>query len=165
MNAEGQVAELQKRFPELGRGAVFDVTGKGERFCELIYPNPYQAGFPLTVTVFDDGSLISFGKVSDVAGEKRLPLDAAICAIDDIIHDRVIFVLQYNNKDAMEHSRLYACEAFAVTDGEGDMKAEYEELIHTLHKPLRGLGRLFSTLKGIFVITDFSGGVHDEITR
>lgn len=165
MNAEEQVLELQRKFPELGKRAVFDMTDRGERFCELIYPNKLRAGFPLTVTVFDDGSLIAFGKVSDIAGSKRLPLDAAVCAIDDIIHDRVIFVFQYSSREAMEQGRLVASDAFAITGGEGDMQAEYERLMHTLHRPLRGVGRLFSSLKGLFIITNFSGSLYDEITR
>lgn len=165
MNLSEQVLELQKRFPELGRRAVYDMTDKGESFCELVYPNPAQQSLPLTLTVFDDGTAISLGKIPDVAGGKRLPIDAAICAVDDIIHDRIIFVFQYASRSAMESSLPIACDAFVMTEGEGDMRTEYDDLMRTLRKPLSAFGKLFSSLKGIFVITDFSGSRRELIER
>lgn len=165
MKPEEFALSLQKKYDKFGSKIINDTTTKGERFCEIVYQNEHLPALPITLTIFEDGALVSFGNMSNVTGDKRLSYAAATQAIDDILSDKIIFVFCYADREKQNYGRLCDSYVFALTGDGDDMSVEYEKFIKTIKKPLGKFSRLFSPLKGIFCITNFSGSVSFEAER
>ena len=164
MKPEEFALALQKKFPAFG-GAIYDQTAKGEDFCEMVYPNEKQPMYPLTVTVYEDGALLSFGSLEDITGGKRLSLDETLQAVEDIISNRIVFVLCYGSKEKQADGKISDRRIFALTGDADDMQVEYDKFIEQLKKPIGRWPRVLTPLKGVFVFTNFSGSVNFEMTR
>lgn len=165
MKPEEFALALQRKFSAFGNKTIYDKTPKGEDFCELVYPNENQPAYPLTVTVFEDGALVSFGSLEDITGGKRLSLDATLGAIEDIIEDKIVFTLCYENAEKQSDGKINDRRIFALTGDVDDMQSEYDKFIGQLKKPIGRWPRFLTPLKGIFVFTNFSGSVSFEIKR
>ena len=165
MKPEEFATALQRKFSSFGGKIIYDQTERGEDFCELVYQNKCQPDKPITVTVYDDGALVSFGSMQNITGDRKISLDAAIQAINDIISDKIIFIFCYENSEKKDDGRLHDSYVFALTGDGSDMSREYEKFIASIKKPLGKIGRLFTPLKGIFAVTNFSGSVCFEIER
>lgn len=161
MSIQEYISALQKRFPEMGKKVRYDKTEHGEEFCELVYPNPSDENFPLTFTVFEDGGRISFSDIEKVTGEGKLSPEQIICAAEDIISDSVMFVFCYENPDKKENHRLRDSYVFPL----GEDSENYSKFIEKIKTPLMGFLRIFTPLKGVFVVRNFSGSENFEVTR
>ena len=93
MNIEEKIEFLRRRHPAFGRKVLYDVDNRGHEFCEMIYPNESNPTMPITVSVNEKGCLISVGQISNVTGDRQISVEQAASAIDDVINDRIIFVL------------------------------------------------------------------------
>ncbi len=164
MKTEEYAGILQKGFPPFGKKIINDITPKGEEFCEIIYKNPHSDAHPLTVTVYEDGAYISFGNMQKVTGEGRLDVEQMCCAIEDIISDKVMFVFCYADEEKKDDKRLSDSYVFALT-GDDDMSSEYDEFIRKIKTPLNKFSRMFSPIKGIFNVRNFSGSIDFEVKR
>ena len=165
MNIEEMIALLRRRFPAFGQKVIHDVDHRGNEFCEIIYPNEKNPSLPITVSINDDGCLISVGQISNVTGDRPISVDMAASAIEDIINDRVVFVLGFNDGDDIGSGAPFMTELYAITGDVDDMSEELEKFIEKIKKPVKGLWRKLTSLKGRFVITDFSGSRREEIIR
>lgn len=165
MRPEEFALSLQKKFPAFGGRIIYDRTAKGEDFCELVYPNDNQPAFPLTVTVYEDGALLSFGSLENISGGKKLSYEATLVAIDDVISDKIVFTLCYENTEKQSDGKISDRRVFALTGDADDMQAEYDKFIEQLKKPIGRWPRFLTPLKGVFVFTNFSGSVNFEIKR
>lgn len=165
MKPEEFALSLQKKYNKFGNRIISDTTDKGESFCEIIYQNDFIPALPITLTIFEDGAFVSFGNMSNVTGRKKLDYSAAAQAIEDILSDRIIFVFCYEDREKQNDGRLCDSYVFALTGEGDDMSAQYEKFISTIKKPLGKFSRLFSSLKGIFSVTNFSGSVSFEVER
>ncbi len=165
MKPEEFAMELQKKYPSFGKKIIYDKTASGDDFCEIIYENKDRPSHLLTVTIFCDGAELSFGSVSFFTGKKKLSLPETIQAIDDIIGDKTIFVFQYENRKGMESGRIIDRDIYALTGDKDDMTKEYRKFISEISAPIGKFKRLFTNLKGLFVITNFSGSINMEIER
>mgnify|MGYP003298474853 CR=1 FL=1 len=165
MNIEEKIEFLRKRHPLFGRRVLHDVDNKGNEFCEMIYPNEKNPMMPIAVSINEDGCLISVGQISNVTGRNPITAEQAASAIDDIINDRIIFVLGYADGVDVGSGAPFLTELFAITGGEDDMSADFEAFIAKISTPVKGLKRRFTSLKGRFKITSFSGAQDKIITR
>ena len=165
MNIEEMLDMLRRRYPAFGRKVIYDKDHKGREFAEIVYPNEKNPSMPITVSVSDDGCLISAGQISHVTGERPISIPEAISAIDDIINDRIVFVLGYEDKKDSISGAPFLTELFALTGDENDERGELDEFIAKLRTPVKGLRRYFASLKGRFVVTNFSGTINEEIFR
>ncbi len=165
MKPEEFAIEMQRKFSAFGGKIIYDQTVKGEDFCEIVYPNEKQPMYPLTVTAFEDGALLSFGSLEDITGGKRLRLDETLQAVEDIINDRIVFTLCYDNKERKTDGKISDRRIFALTGDADDMQSEYDKFIEQLKKPIGRWPRFLTPLKGIFVFTNFSGSINFEMVR
>ena len=165
MNIEEKVEFLRKRHPAFGRRVLYDVDNKGNEFCEMIYPNEQNPVMPIAVSVSDEGCLVSAGQIINVTGRTPITAEQAASAIDDIVSDRIIFVLGYADGVDIGSGAPFLTELFAITGGEDDMSAELEAFIAKISKPVTGWKRRFTSLKGRFLITSFSGEKNQTIIR
>ena len=165
MNPQEFALALQKKFSAFGGKIIYDKTAKGEDFCEIVYPNKKQPPYPLTVTVFEDGALLSFGSLEDITGGKRLSLDETLQATQDIVGDKIVFTICYENIEKQSDGKISDRRIFALTGDADDMQSEYDKFIEQLKKPIGRWPRFLTPLKGIFVFTNFSGSVNFEIVR
>ena len=165
MNIEEKIEFLRRRHPAFGRKVLYDVDNRGHEFCEMIYPNEQNPSMPITVSVDEKGCLISVGQISNVTGDHRISPEQAASAIDDIVNDKIIFVLGYADGIDIGSGAPFMTEIFAVTGEEDDMSEALEDFIAKISVPIKGLKRKLTRLKGRFVITDFSGSRHQEILR
>ena len=165
MNIEEKIEFLRKRHPAFGRKVLYDVDNRGHEFCEMIYPNESNPMMPVTVSVDEKGCLISVGQISNVTGDRQISVEQAASAIDDVVNDRIIFVLGYADDVDVGSGAPFMTEIFAITGEEDDMSEELEDLITRISTPVKGLRRKLTRLKGRFIITDFSGKSKREITR
>ena len=165
MNIEEKVEFLRKRHPAFGRRVLYDVDNKGNEFCEIIYPNEKNPMMPIAVSISEDGCLISVGQISNVTGRFPITAEQAASAIDDIINDRIVFVLGYADGVDVGSGAPFMTELFAITGGEDDMSEDLESFIAKINTPVKGLKRRFTSLKGRFVITSFSGNTNTTIIR
>lgn len=165
MNIEEKVEFLRRRHPAFGKKVLYDVDAKGNEFCEMIYPNEKNPMMPITVSVSEDGCLISVGQISHVTGNRAITLEQAASAIDDIVGDRVVFVLGYKDGEDIGTGAPYLTDIYPVTGDVDDKRPELEAFIAKISTPVTGLKRKFTSLKGRFIITDFSGGVSKTILR
>lgn len=164
MNIDEKIEFLRKKHPKFSRRVMHDVDDKGNEFCEIIYPNENNPMMPIAVSVSDEGCLISVGKYPNVTGDYPITVEQACSAIDDVINDRIVFVFGYENIED-EGNPPFMTELFPITGGEDDESLELEKFIARISTPVKGLKRRFTSLKGRFVITDFSGKSRREITR
>lgn len=165
MKPEEFATALQRKFSAFGGRIIYDQTAKGEDFCEMVYPNEKQPIYPLTVTAYEDGALLSFGSLEDITGKRKLSLDETIQAIEDIVCDRIVFALCYDNKERQSDGKVSDRRIFALTGDADDMQVEYDKFIEQLKKPIGRWPRFLTPLKGVFVFTNFSGSVNFEMTR
>jgi len=165
MNIDGITEYLKKRFAKLDSSVFHDEDNRGNLFNELIYPNEHQPNMPITVTVSDEGCLISVGQIANVTGDYPITHEQAAEAIDDIVNDRIIFALGYDYGDDIGFGAPFMTEIFAITGGVDDMSAELEKFIAKISTPLSKFKRRFTKLKGRFIITNFSGSENRTIIR
>ena len=165
MNIEDIIEFLRKRHPTFGRRVLYDVDHKGNEFCEMIYPNEKNPMMPIAVSVNEDGCLISVGQISYVTGQRPITVEQAASAIDDIVNDRIIFVLGYADDKDVGSGAPFLTELFAITGGDDDMSADLEAFISKISTPVTGWKRRFTSLKGRFIITSFSGAQNKTIIR
>ena len=165
MTLEEKISCLQKAHTPFGKRVIYDTDEKGNDFCELVYPNEKNPRFPITVSVSDNGCLVSVGQISNVTGRSPIEIDQAIEAIEDIVNDKIILVLGYHGEDDIGDGKPYLTEIFALTGGEDDMSDEYNEFIEKISTPIKGLARKLTRLKGRFIITNFSGSIDKTIER
>ena len=165
MTIQDFVSLLQKNYPKFGSKVIYDQTAKGEDFCELVYPNENMPAYPLTVTVFDDGALISFGNLENITGGKHLTLDETMQALDDVTTDKIVFTLCYENREKQADGKISDRRVFVLTGDMDDQRKEYDKLIEQLRKPIGRFPRFLTPLKGVFVFLSFTGSVNFEIER
>lgn len=164
MNIEEKIEFLRKKHPAFGRKVMHDVDPKGNEFCEIIYPNENDPMMPIAVSVSDEGCLISVGKIPNVTGDYPITVEQAAEAIDDIVLDRIVFVLGYEDGNDGEGAP-FMTEIYPLTGGVDDMSEDLERFITKISTPVTGFKRKLTKLKGRFVITNFSGSENRTITR
>ena len=165
MNIDEKIEFLRRRHPAFGRKVMHDVDAKGNEFCEIIYPNENNPTMPIAVSVSDKGCLISVGQISHVTGEQPISPEQAASAIDDIILDRIVFVLGYADNDDIGSGSPFMTDLYAITGGEDDMSDLLEKFIAKISTPVKGIRRKLTYLKGRFIITNFSGSENRTIIR
>ena len=165
MTLEQTVEYLKRQCRRFDEKVIYDTDRRGEEFCELLIRNESQPMLPLTLSVTDDGCSISVGQMEDITDNDSMTPDQALAAIDDIINDRIIFVLAYKDKDDIGFGSPYFSRIFAITGRDDDMTDEYNEFIEKISRPLTPFARKFTPLKGRFVICNFSGAISQTITR
>lgn len=166
MTVEQSVEYLLLHERRFDRNGIWDKDRRGRDFCELIIKNPNLPSFPVTVTVTENGCSVSVGQLEDVANSNRMTPEQVIAAIDDILSDRIIFVLAYNKEDDLGFGTPYFSRIFAITGEDDDMSEEYDEFIAKISTPIKHkLLRPLTALKGRFVIFNFSGLINKTIER
>lgn len=165
MKIEEKIEYIRRHHPNFGRQAIYDVDNRGNEFCELIYPNEHQPLMPIAVSVSDEGCFVSFGQISNVTGERPISHQQAVEAIDDIISDRIVFVLGYAEEDDIGSGAPFFTQIFALTGGEDDMREELDRFVFKISTPITGWKRKLTRLKGRFIITNFSGSENKTIFR
>ena len=165
MTIEDSIAYLRRSFPKISKKVTYDVDKKGRDFCELVLPNENNENMPVTITVNADGCRISAGRMMHISGEREINVEDAVCAIDDIINDKIVFVFKYKNEDDFSDRRACDSRFFALTDREDDMSAEFDSLIKKIQAPLKNkFQKIFSQNVGVFEIVSF-GGKFDRVVR
>ena len=164
MNIEEKIEFLRKKHPKFERRIMWDVDNHGNEFAEIIYPNGSDPLLPVTVAVSNEGCLISVGKVSHVTGDYPITVEQAVEAIDDIVSDRIIFVLGYADGNDGEGAPFMA-EIFPITGGEDDKSEDLQRFTEKISTPVTGFRRKLTRLKGRFLIFNFSGSENKTITR
>jgi len=147
------------------RDVIYDTDKHGDSFCELIIKNPSLPSFPITVTVTEEGCSLSVGNFSDVTGNKKMTPDQTLLAIEDIIADKIIFVLGYRDDDDIGFGSPFFSRIFALTGKDDDMTDDYDDFIKTVSTPINKRLRFLYSLKGRFLIFNFSGSVRKTILR
>ncbi len=147
------------------RDAIYDTDKRGEEFCELIIKNETNPSYPITVTVTDGGCSLSVGNFSNVTDSKRMTPDQTLSAIEDIIEDKIIFALGYRENDDIGFGSPFFSRIFALTGGEDDMGKEYDEFVKTISTPINKKLRFLYSMKGRFLIFNFSGSLQKTIIR
>lgn len=165
MKIDEQLDIIRRKHPKFGRQAIYDVDLRGVEFCEIIYPNAAQPLMPITVSVSEDGCLVSVGKISNVTGDRPITAAQACEAISDIISDKVAFVLGYPEDDDTLSGPPFMTEIFPLTGEVDDTSADFDKFIAKLSTPVTGFKRKLTKLKGSFLVTDFSGGRNKIIVR
>ena len=151
MTIEDSIAYLRRSFPKISKKVTYDVDKKGRDFCELVLPNENNENMPITITVNADGCRISAGRMMHISGERDINVEDAVCAIDDIINDKIVFVFKYKNEDDFSDRRACDSRFFALTDREDDMSAEFDGFVKSLEKTTKNkIQRFFSQDIGIF---------------
>ena len=144
---------------------IYDTDKHGDIFCELIIKNESLPSFPITVTATEDGCSLSVGNFENVTENKRMTPTEALLAIEDIIADRIIFVLGYRDDDDIGFGAPFFSKIFALTDNDDDMSRDYENFIKTISTPINKKLRFLYSLKGRFLIFNFSGSTNKTIIR
>ncbi len=165
MTAEQTAEYLLSKNRSFERNILYDIDKNGQRFCELIIQNKTHPAFPITVTVTDTGCSLSVGKFENVTGSSRMTADQALSAIDDIMLDKIIFVLGYNEEDDVGFGSPFFSHIFALTGGEDDMGADYGKFIKKISTPIKKNLRFLYFLKGRFFVFNYSGSVKNTIIR
>ena len=165
MNIEEKIEFLRKKHTGFDKRVMWDVDNKGNEFAEIIYPNKSNPMMPIAVSVSEEGCLISVGQIPDVVGSFPILPEEAVSAINDIISDKIIFVLGYSAEDDTGIGAPFFTRIFPITDDVDDMSEDLEIFIKKIESPLPKWKRSFTTLKGRFVITNFSGSEKREIIR
>ncbi len=165
MTIDEQISYLRSIYKGFSKHVLYDTDNKGNEFCELIYPNEKHPDMPLAVAIYEEGCLISVGKVSNVTGDYPIPCRAAASAIQDILEDRIVFVLGYREEDDTFSEAPFFSEFFVLTGKEDDTSAVFDKLIAKLETPVSGFRRKLTKLKGRFLVINFSGSEHRIMIR
>ncbi len=165
MTIEEQISYLHMKFPQFDRLIIHDRDNRGRAFCETIMPNKKMPSLPLTITLAERGCSISVGPFENVTGFDTMTIEQVCSAIKDIIADKIIFVQGYKDDDETGFGAPCFKRVFALTGGKDDMSEDFEDFIKQISKPLGKFSRIFTNLKGRFVIYNFSGTVNKEIIR
>ncbi|MBQ3012123.1 MAG: hypothetical protein IJD74_01125 [Clostridia bacterium] len=165
MNIEEKIEYLRRALPALDRRTIYDVDNRGEEFCEIIYPNKLQPTMPIAVSISERGCLISVGQISDVVGSFPITPEQAVSAINDIISDKIVFVLGFADEDDIGFGAPFFTQIFPITGEEDDMSEELEAFVKKIEAPLSKWKRKLTRFKGRFVITNFSGSENRVIFR
>ena len=156
---------LQNSFPKLDSRVINDVDRHGNEFRELILSDNDKNSPPIAVHICEDGCSVSVGQFEDVTGSRNMSAEQTRGAIEDIINNKIIFVIAYRDEDDVGFGKPFFQRIFAVTGDCDDMSREYEDFIRTIQKPLSPFARRFTSLKGRFIIFNFSGSLNTTITR
>ena len=100
-------AYLRSKYSRFGQKEIWDTDKHGDSFCEIVYPNESQPNLPITVTITEDGCYISVGQIEKITGNKPISVNQAVEAIDDVINDRIFFVLCYADGKEMGRTAEY----------------------------------------------------------
>ena len=165
MTVEEKVRYISEKCPALSKKVNRDEDARGNIFFDMIAENEKNPSMPLTLSVSEDGCTLSVGPIGNITGGKPISHEVALTAIDDVFSGKVIFVMGYRGKDTYGLETPFMTQIFALTGREDDMTKEYEVFKAKLSKPPSKFGRMFSSLRGRFVITDYSGDLTLEITR
>ena len=165
MTVEEKVRYITSKYPDFAKKTIRDEDARGNIFYDMIIENASNPSMPLTISVNDDGCTISVGLIGNITGGKPISHETALSAIEDVISGKVLFVIGYRGKDTYGVDTPFMTQIFALTGREDDMTEEYEAFRAKLSKPLSKLGRIFTGLKGKFIITNYSGELMLEITR
>lgn len=165
MTAEQTSEYLLSHSRRFERDVIYDTDKRGDSFCELIIKNNSLPSYPITVTVTEVGCSLSVGNFADVTGSKKMTPDQALLAIEDIIADKIIFVLGYREDDDIGFGSPFFSRIFALTGGDDDMSRDYEDFIKTISTPINKKLRFLYSLKGRFLIFNFSGSIYKNIIR
>ncbi len=165
MTVDQTVEYLLSCCRKFDRDVIHDTDRHGNQFCEMIIKNDAQPTMPITVTVTENGCSVSVGQFDDVANSKHMTPDQVIAAAEDIIADKIIFVLAYKDDDDIGFGAPYFSRIFALTGGADDMEADYEDFISKISKPINKFLRPMTALKGRFFIFNFSGSLKKTIIR
>lgn len=165
MTVEQTAEYIQSQCRYFEKGIIYDKDRHGRAFCELIIKNSAEENLPLTLTVTEDGCSLSVGQLSNVTGSTRMKAEEALAAIEDIISDKIIFVLAYKDDDDLGFGAPYFSRVFALTGGNDDMSEEYDDFLKQISRPVKNLLRPFVSLKGRFFIFNFSGTVKKTVIR
>ncbi len=165
MTVEQSVEYLLLHSRRFDRNILYDKDKFGRDFCEMIIPNSHQPSFPITITVTEEGCSVSVGQFENVTGSKRMTPEQVIAASEDIVGDRIIFVLAYKDDDDIGFGSPYFSRIFAITDEKDDMRADYDAFIEKISKPINKYLRPITALKGRFLIFNFSGSINKTILR
>lgn len=161
-----QTAEYLRSHNKLfDKGVISDTDRRGRDFCEMIIKNPSQENLPITVSITEDGCSISVGQLANVTGSRRMSPDEILSAIEDVMADKIIFVLAYKDDDDLGFGSPYFSRVFALTGGNDDMSEEYDAFLDEISRPIKKLLRPFVSLKGRFFIFNFSGSIKKTVTR
>ena len=165
MTVEEKVRYITERFPVFAKRTNRDEDSHGNIFFDMIAENGKNPSYPLTVSVSEDGCVISVGPIANVTGGKPISHEVAVGAISDIVEDRVIFVTAFGKKDTYGVDTPSLTQVFALTGREDDMQSEYDAFIKKISAPISKIARPFTKLKGRFIITNYSGSLKLEIIR
>ena len=165
MTVEQTVEYLRAARRDFDPKVIYDTDRRGREFCELVIRNQNQPSFPVTVSVTEDGCAISVGQIENVTDCDTMSPDQTLAAIDDIVSDRIIFVLAYRDNDDIGFGTPFFSRIFAITGRNDDMSDEFEKFVDKLSRPLSPFARKFTAMKGRFIITSFSGSINQTITR
>ena len=165
MTVEQSVEYLLLHERRFERDPIWDTDRRGRQFCELLIKNVNLPSFPITVTVTENGCCVSVGQFEDVADSDRMSPDQALAAINDILEDRIIFVLAYKKDGDIGFGTPYFSRIFAITGEEDDMSEDYNEFIAKISSPIKKFLRPITALKGRFVIFNFTGSINKTIER
>lgn len=165
MTVEEKVRYISERCPALAKKINRDSDARGNVFFDMIAENESEPSMPLTVSVSDNGCILSVGMIGNITGGRPISCEAAIIAVDDVISGKIVFVTGYKGKDTYGVDKPFMTQIFALTGREDDMSEEYERFKEQLSKPLSKIGRIFTALKGRFVITNYTGDIKFEISR
>ena len=165
MTVEEKVRYITARFPDFAKRTIRDENARGEEFFDMVLENSGNPSLPLTVSVNDGGCCVSVGPIANITGKRPISVDATISAIEDVISDKIIFVMGYKGKDTYGVETPFVTQIFAITGREDDMTEEYEMFKENISRPLSKFARIFTFLKGKFIITNYSGNLSLEISR
>ena len=165
MTLEEKVRYITARFPDFAKRTIRDENARGEEFFDMVLENSSNPSMPLTVSVNEQGCLVSVGPIANITGKRPIAADAAISAIEDVISDKIIFVMGYRGKDTYGVETPFMTQIFAITEREDDMTEDYEIFKENISRPLSKFARTFTSLKGKFIITNYSGELSLEINR
>lgn len=165
MTIEDSIAYLRRQFPAISKKVTYDVDKKGRDFCELVLPNENNENMPVTVTVNADGCLISAGRMMNISGEREMSVQETVCAINDVVGDKIVFVFKYKNEEDFLDRRACESKFFALTGREDDMSEEFDAFVKKIESPIKNkLEKFFSQNIGIFEFVSF-GGKFDRVVR
>jgi len=165
MTVEQAAEYLLSKNRRFDRNVIYDTDKHGSSFCELFIQNTAFPSLPITVTVTDRGCCVSVGQFDNVTGSRSMTPDQTLSVIDDISQDKIIFVLGYRDDEDIGFGSPFFSRVFAITGGEDDMQAEYEDFLEKISKPIYKKLRFLTPLKGRFLIFNFSGSLKNTIIR
>ncbi len=165
MNVDQAVEYLQSNCRLFDRNVIYDKDRKGEYFCEMIIKNDSHPSLPITVTVTEDGCCLSVGQFEDIANSRKMSAEQILNAINDVIEDKIVFVLAYADDNDIGFGAPFFSRIFALTGREDDMTEEYERFMDKISKPIKKQLRFLTALKGRFLIFNYSGSINKTILR